>query len=368
MSVGARSGDGAGPFARRDGPVLVTGGAGFVGANLADHFAAAGREVIVFDNLSRAGVAENLAWLQARHGRRIRAVIADLRDRAALGAAVADAAAVFHFAAQVAVTTSLVDPIEDFEVNARGTLNLLEALRACAAPPPLLFSSTNKVYGHLDEVALAEQKTRYAPVDPARRAGIDESQPLALYSPYGCSKGAADQYVLDYARIYGLPAVVFRMSCIYGPRQFGTEDQGWVAHFLLSALAGAPITIYGDGKQVRDILFVADLVEAFVRALAEIETLRGRAFNIGGGPENAVSLREMLALIRRRTGQTVRLCYAAARPGDQLYYVSDIRAFAAATGWRPAVGPEEGLARLCEWLRPRVGAADLAASRTGTLP
>ncbi|WP_142849873.1 NAD-dependent epimerase/dehydratase family protein [Telmatospirillum sp. J64-1] len=334
-------------------PVLITGGAGFVGSNLADRIAAEGRKVLIFDNLSRAGVEENLAWLRHRHGERITAMLGDTRDAHALRDAVSCCAQVYHFAAQVAVTTSVTDPVTDFEINLRGTLNLLEAIRAQPAPPPLVFASTNKVYGKLGDLQLKERKTRYEPVDPALAHGVDESQPLDLYSPYGCSKGGADQYVLDYARIYGLQACVFRMSCLYGPRQFGTEDQGWVAHFLISARDGKPITIFGDGKQVRDVLFVEDVVEAFLTAQAKMPKLAGQAFNIGGGPANALSLLELIAMIGRMNGRRPELSFGDWRPGDQLYYVSDTRRFSSLTGWTPKVDAATGVARLNQWLAER---------------
>ncbi len=249
--------------------VLITGGAGFIGANLADRLAQSGRQVLLFDCLAREHVADNIEWLRGRHGPRIATEIADVRDFDSVRRAVRGAATVYHLAAQVAVTCSIDDPLADFEVNARGTLNVLEAIRACPEPPPLVFTSTNKVYGVACSTAeLKDNGRRYVPSRPDLAQGFSERQPLDLQSPYGCSKGAADQYVLDYARVFGIPAVVFRMSCIYGPRQFGTEDQGWVAHFLRSALAGTPITIYGTGRQVRDVLFVGDLVEAFLAAQA----------------------------------------------------------------------------------------------------
>ncbi len=333
---------------------LITGGAGFLGCNLADRIASRGETVIVYDSLARANVEQNLAWLQRRHGERIKVQIADVRDAKALRSAVACADRVFHFAAQVAVTTSLADPMADFEVNARGTLTLLEALRACPAPPPLVFASTNKVYGKLDGIAVAESRCRYEPVDPdIRRYGVSERQALSLYSPYGCSKGAADQYVLDYARVYGLPTVVFRMSCLYGPRQFGTEDQGWVAHFAISALRNAPITIYGDGKQVRDVLFVDDVVEALLLAQAHMPQVAGKAFNIGGGPGNAISLVELLALLRELNGRMPEVSYGPTRTGDQLFYVSDTRRFAAATGWRAGTDVRSGIGYLVTWLSSR---------------
>jgi CDP-paratose 2-epimerase len=332
-------------------PVLVTGGAGFIGSNVADRVAAAGTPVIVYDNLSRPQVAANLAWLRDRHGALIQHIADDVRDGAALRQAVRGVSRVFHFAAQVAVTTSLDAPIDDFEVNARGTLNLLEALRAQPRPPSLVFTSTNKVYGALPDVTLAEGDTRWEPTDPELAAhGVSEARPLDFHSPYGCSKGAADAYVIDYARSFGLPAVVFRMSCIYGPRQFGTEDQGWVAHFWRCALERRPLTLYGDGKQVRDLLFIDDLVDAFLLAHEHARTLAGRAFNIGGGPANTLSLRELLERIEAVLGCRPPLAYADARTGDQRYYVSDTRAFGQATGWRPRVGVAAGLARLGGWL------------------
>jgi CDP-paratose 2-epimerase len=335
--------------------VLITGGAGFVGTNLAHRLLDAGRSVLVFDNLSRPGVETNLRRLRDTYGARdLRVAVADVRDAAALRQAVRGASAVFHFAAQVAVTTSLADPVHDFEVNARGTLNLLEALRALAAPPPLVFTSTNKVYGGLEDVPLRENGDRYEPAEDAvRERGISEARPLDFHSPYGCSKGAADQYVCDYARTFGIPAVVFRMSCIYGPHQCGNEDQGWVAHFLLRALQNQPITLYGDGRQVRDILFVEDLVDAFLLAEKHIGRLSGQAFNIGGGPGSTTSLRELIdriGALRGGAGARPEVRFDAWRPGDQRYYVSDTRRFEAATGWRRRVDVAEGVARLHRWL------------------
>jgi CDP-paratose 2-epimerase len=335
-------------------PVLITGGAGFIGTNLAHRLAGGGRRVIVYDNLSRPGVKQNLAWLRAAHGDLIEAEIADIRDAARLKSAVGRAAQVFHLAAQVAVTASLVDPLQDFLVNAGGTLTLLEAVRNSPTPPPLVFTSTNKVYGAIDDLALDQSMTRYAPQKRGRgHRGIDERRPLDFRSPYGCSKGAADQYVLDYARSYGLPALVFRMSCIYGPHQCGTEDQGWVAHFLLSAIAGRPITIYGDGRQVRDILYIDDLVDAFLLAQRGMAELRGEAFNIGGGPENTTSLIELVSRIAALHGSAPDIIGGAWRTGDQRYYVSDHAKFSAATGWRPNISAADGVARLYRWLSER---------------
>lgn len=337
---------------------LVTGGSGFVGANLVDRLAGLGRHVIVLDNLSRPGVEENLAWLRERHGERVEAIVGDIRDVDVLGRAVARAGRIFHFAAQVAVTTSISDPADDFSTNLVGTFNLLEAVRRQPVPPSLLFASTNKVYGKLGELGLEEGSTCYQPTDAEfRRYGVSELQPLDFQSPYGCSKGGADQYVVDYARTYGLPALVFRMSCLYGPRQFGTEDQGWVAHFLISALSGRPITIFGNGKQVRDLLFIEDVVDAFLSAQDHAHELAGNAFNIGGGPDNAASLLDVLAGIERVTGIKPDVSFDDWRLGDQAYYVSDTRKFQAMTGWRPKTDVARGLELLARWLEPRAQAS-----------
>lgn len=330
--------------------VLVVGGAGFIGSNVAHRLLSGGARVRILDNLSRAGVERNLDWLASAHGDLLEPILADVRDPVAVARAVNGVAAVFHCAAQVAVTTSLMDPVRDFEVNARGTLELLEAVRRQATPPFVLFTSTNKVYGALDDVALEQDGERYAPVDPALRRGVSEGRGLAFHSPYGCSKGAAEQYVLDWAHTYGVPSTVFRMSCIYGPRQFGTEDQGWVAHFLIQAMNGRPITLYGDGKQVRDILFVEDLVDAFLLARARARDVAGRAFNIGGGPANAVSLLELLALVEELVGAQPHVSVEGWRRADQRWYVSDPSSFSALAGWAPTVGVREGVTRLHAWL------------------
>jgi CDP-paratose 2-epimerase len=331
--------------------VLITGGAGFIGCNLAHRLASEGRQVIILDNLSRAGVEQNLSWLQATHGDRIKAVVGDLRHKETVETVVARAEAVYHLAAQVAVTTSLVDPVHDFSVNAGGTLTLLEAVRARKNPPPVVFTSTNKVYGKLPGVSFTQLGERYAPRDALLAGrGVGEDRPLDFASPYGCSKGAADQYVLDYARTYGIPATVFRMSCIYGPHQFGTEDQGWVAHFLKRALSNEPITLYGDGHQVRDVLFVEDLVDALELAMERMPSLQGEAFNMGGGLENSVSLLELLERFPNLIGKKADIRFDEWRPGDQPWYVSDTTAFFTRTGWRPKVGMDEGLVRLARWL------------------
>ena len=330
--------------------VLITGGAGFIGSNLADRLAGAGHEVVVMDTLARPGVETNLKWLLLRHGAAVRHVTADLRQADAVETAVAQADVVFHLAAQVAVTTSLADPRTDFDVNLIGTLNVLEAARRRRTP--LIFASTNKVYGDLADIELAIQNEAWQPTEPALRVrGVDEHRPLDFHTPYGCSKGAADQYVLDYARSYDVPTCVLRMSCIYGPRQMGTEDQGWVAHFLIRALEGAPITLYGDGRQVRDILNVADAVDAYVAAWERIEAVSGRAFNLGGGPENAVSLKGLISHIDQLIGRPTDLRFEDWWAGDQRYFVADASAAHRALGLGAPKPWRSGVSELADWLR-----------------
>jgi CDP-paratose 2-epimerase len=337
-------------------PVVITGGAGFIGSNLADRLAREGYDVLVYDALARCGVDANLAWLKKRHPQRLSVALGDVRDEVAIADASAEATAVFHFAAQVAVTTSLVEPRADFDVNVRGTLNLLEALRRRDAPVPLLFASTNKVYGDLADVALEATNDAYVPRDAGLRAsGIGEERSLDFHTPYGCSKGAADQYVLDYARSFGVPTCVMRMSCIYGPRQMGTEDQGWVAHFVIRALQGEPISIYGDGRQVRDILDVSDALDAYIAAWRRIDAVQGRAFNLGGGPANAVSLRQLLRHIEGLLGQPVELTFSDWRAGDQRYYVSDTKRAARELGMRQPIPWRTGVAALARWLADERG-------------
>lgn len=332
-------------------PVLITGGAGFIGSNVASRLLREGHEVIIYDNFSRAGVERNYCWLQSAFGRQARLIEADVLDEKRLSAAVSACSRVFHLAAQVAVTTSLDDPCADFATNARGTLNLLEAIRRTGREIPLLSTSTNKVYGSLDDLDLSIKGGRYVPRDSAvGQYGIDEDRPLEFHSPYGCSKGSADQYVLDYARTFGLPTLVFRMSCIYGPHQLGTEDQGWIAHFLLQALRDEPINLYGDGRQVRDVLFIDDLVEAMLLAHSYINTIRGEAFNIGGGPKNTVSLLELTQMIVDVSQKPVDVTFSEWRLADQRYYVSDIKRFQAATGWKPGVPVRQGIELLYTWL------------------
>lgn len=331
--------------------ILITGGAGFTGVNAAIHFLERGDRVVVFDNLSRRGAPENLAWLRARaEGGPLEVIVGDIRlPTGALREAVESSDCLLHLAGQVAVTTSVEQPVEDFEINARGTLNLLELVRESKDKKPVfLYSSTNKVYGGMEDVTVVEQEDRYAYADLPR--GVPESRGLDFHSPYGCSKGAADQYARDYARIYGLRTVVFRQSCIYGYRQFGVEDQGWVAWFAIAATLGRDLTIYGDGKQVRDVLFVEDLIAAYEKAWERIDDTAGRVYNIGGGPENAISLRDLIGLLTDRLGRDIDVGRGEWRPGDQRVYVSDIRKAGEEFGWRPRVDWRDGVGRLLDWV------------------
>ena len=332
-------------------PILITGGSGFIGSNLADSFLKDGEDVVILDNLGRPGVDQNLSWLTQRHGDRVHPVLADIRDLRGIEAAFTDAKAVFHLAAQTAVTTSLVHPINDFDANARGTINVLESVRRAGKRAPVIFASTNKVYGALEDVEMLELDDRYVPADEAIRAhGIGETRPINFCTPYGCSKGVADQYVLDYAKSYDMPTAVLRMSCIYGPRQFGTEDQGWVAHFLIRALAGDEISIYGDGKQVRDILHVDDAVSAYRQLLSAIHRVKGQAFNLGGGPRNSVSVLSVLREIEKLTGQTLNTQFGDWRAGDQYFFVADTRSLESRLGWQASIHWRKGLQHLAEWL------------------
>jgi len=327
--------------------ILVTGGAGFVGSNLTSNLLSDGFDVTVFDALLRRGSKENLAWLQ-QHSNRLHFVKGDVRNFAAVKNAVAEVDIIFHLAGQVAVTSSVDDPRSDFEINALGTLNILEAARESGRQPIMVFTSTNKVYGGMEDVPVVEEPSRY--IFTGLPSGISETRPLDFHSPYGCSKGAADQYVRDYARIYHLPTVVFRMSCIYGPRQFGTEDQGWIAHFIISVLNGRPITIYGNGKQVRDVLFVDDLVRAFRLAIDKIDKAAGEVFNIGGGPPNTMSIWvEFGEFVKELSGRNISVNFDDWRPGDQPCYVSDIRKASELLEWRPLIDKVTGVRRLWEW-------------------
>ena len=331
---------------------IVTGGAGFIGSNTVRRLLEMGHKVVVIDNLSRAGSPLNLEWLRQAGGD-LEFVRQDVRDYDGLRRALKphhSAEVVLHFAAQVAVTTSVADPREDFEINALGTFNLLEALRAERMGPTVVFTSSNKVYGELAHLRVEEKASRYQYADLPM--GVDESAPLDFYSPYGCSKGAADQYVHDYARIYGMPTVVLRNSCIYGTRQFGVEDQGWLAWFVIAAVQGRPISIYGDGKQVRDVLFIDDLVEVVLRAVENPSVSAGQVYNIGGGPSRVVSVwKEFGPMLEGLIGRSLAVTYDDWRPGDQKVYVSDIRKAGRDFGWEPKVDVAEGVRRLFEWVQ-----------------
>lgn len=328
---------------------LITGGAGFIGTNLADYYLSRDKKVTIYDNFSRAGTELNARWLKAKHDGRLRIVEGDVCHLDAnFDRLVEQSEVVYHLAAQVAVTTSVTDPAEDFEINARGTFNVLEAVRRSAAKPILLYSSTNKVYGKMTDIAVEERGNRYEYAEI--KTGIPATRPLEFYSPYGCSKGCGDQYVIDYARIYGLDTVVFRQSCVYGPHQFGVEDQGWVAWFAIRAMQDLPFTIYGDGKQVRDVLYIDDLIKAYTAATDKIEQTGGKAYNIGGGPNNTLSLLELVALLEEQFGDRLAYDFDEWRPGDQLVYISDLHDAWQDFGWTPQVSTVEGVANLVGWL------------------
>ena len=316
--------------------VLIFGGAGFIGSNLAYHLLTKTEARIhIFDNLSRAGVHHNLLWLRetaARSGR-LQITLEDVRNSKPVEKAVAQASEIYHLAAQTAVTASLTDPRHDFEVNLWGTFNVLDAARRCGHQPFILFTSTNKVYGSLSSAG--PEANRHG--RNHRRRGTSESQALDFHSPYGCSKGAADQYVHDFSRIYNLPTVVFRMSCIAGPRQFGTEDQGWVAHFIYSALQQRPVVVYGDGHQVRDVLCIYDLIRAFETVRKHQDLTAGQIYNVGGGIDNAISLLELIDEIAALTGARLEYVLDERRPGDQQVYVTDFAKLHHHTGWKPEI-------------------------------
>lgn len=330
--------------------VFITGGAGFIGCNSADHFLKQGHEVIVFDNLSRVGTPANLAWLETKHNKRLSFVDGDIRNYDQLVQAIGGADVVLHLAGQVAVTTSVINPREDFEINALGTFNVLEAVRNHAPDAAVLYASTNKVYGGMEAVGVVEKNGRYTYAD--HPYGISETYPLDFHSPYGCSKGTGDQYVLDYARIYGLRTLVFRQSCIYGERQFGVEDQGWVAHFVIATQFNRPISIYGDGKQVRDLLNVKDVIRAYEAGLARIDDLSGTAINLGGGPRNTLSIwTEFGPLLASLSGQEIPITHHDWRPGDQRVFIADIRKAKELLGWEPQISPQEGITDLYRWVK-----------------
>ena len=329
---------------------FVTGGAGFIGSNYVDRLLERGEKVTVYDNLSRAGAPRNLKWLQEKHGEKaLELVIGDVRDAGQLTASTREAEVIVHLAGQVAVTTSVVRPREDFEINALGTFNVLEAARLNGRNPVFLYASTNKVYGGMDDVKVVEKATRWE--YESLPFGAPETQPLDFHSPYGCSKGTGDQYVRDYSRIYGLPSVVLRQSCIYGPRQFGVEDQGWVAWMIIAAVTNRPITIYGDGKQIRDLLHVYDLIDAYDAVIQNINKVKGEVFNLGGGSENTMSIwTEFGPRLEKLIGKPIPVARGDWRPGDQKVFVADTRKAEKELGWKPKYDVDKGVKQLFDWV------------------
>ena len=330
--------------------MLITGGAGFIGINAAYFFANKGWDISIFDNLSRKGAEENLKWLQGA-GVRFEFIRADIRDKDMVDKALSGARfdVILHLAGQVAVTTSVVNPREDFEINAVGTFNLLESVRRHSPEAFVIYASTNKVYGKMENARVTERNGRYEYESLGN--GVSESQILDFHSPYGCSKGAADQYVLDYARIYGLRTTSFRQSCIYGKRQFGIEDQGWVAWFTIAAILDKKITIYGDGKQIRDVLYVDDLLRGYEAAIEQPERASGQAYNVGGGSRNTLSLLELLEHLKRELNKDIPLKFASWRPGDQPVFVCDLSKIKKHLSWEPVVSANEGVRLLINWVK-----------------
>jgi len=329
---------------------FVTGGAGFIGSNYAHRLIQRGANVTIFDNLSRGGAPRNIAWLEETFGKgAFRLIVGDLRDADLLRESAKDADVIVHLAGQVAVTTSVVNPRDDFEANALGTFNTLEAARLSERNPIFIYSSTNKVYGGMEDVEIIEEATRWLYANLEH--GCSEEQPLDFHSPYGCSKGTGDQYVRDYARIYGLRSVVFRQSCIYGPRQFGVEDQGWLAWMMIAAVTGKQITICGDGKQVRDVLHVNDLLNAYDLAIEKIDEVRGEVYNVGGGTRNVMAIwAEFGPILERLVGRKIEVARADWRPGDQRVFYADLRKAKRELGWEPKIDLEEGMELLFDWI------------------
>ena len=330
---------------------LVTGGAGFIGSNYVHRLLKRGEKVTIYDNFSRAGAPRNLKWLKQTYGgNSFSVIVGDVREAAKITEAASGSDVIVHLAGQVAVTTSVTDPRDDFESNALVTFNVLEAARASGRDPIVTYASTNKVYGGMETVEITEDATRWRYTDLAN--GCPETQPLDFHSPYGCSKGTGDQYVRDYARIYGLRSVVFRQSCIYGPRQFGIEDQGWVAWFVIAAVTGQPITIYGDGKQVRDVLHVDDLLNGYDAAIEKIDVTAGQVFNMGGVPQNVLSVwAEFGPMLERLVGHKIEIDRGDWRPGDQRVFYADISKAKKELGWIPKIGVEQGIKMLFDWVK-----------------
>ena len=330
---------------------LITGGAGFIGSNYVHKLLSRGENVTILDNFSRGGAPRNLEWLEKTFGRdSFRVIRGDVRDASLVAESAKGSDVIVHLAGQVAVTTSVVNPRDDFENNALGTFNVLEGARLSGKNPIVIYASTNKVYGGMDDVKVVERGERWE--YESLPFGAPETQPLDFHSPYGCSKGAGDQYVRDYARIYDLPTVVLRQSCIYGPRQFGIEDQGWVAWFVIAAVMGRPITIYGDGKQIRDLLHVSDLIRAYDLAAEKIDVAAGQVYNLGGGSANTLSIwTEFGPLLEELVGHPIVIDRGDWRPGDQRVFVADVRKAGRELGWTPQVNIEEGIRKLFEWVR-----------------
>ena len=330
---------------------LITGGAGFIGSNYVQQLLSRGESVTILDNFSRGGAPRNLDWLEKTFGKdSFRLIRGDVRDASLVAEAAKGSDVIVHLAGQVAVTTSVTNPRDDFENNALGTFNVLEGARLSGRNPIVVYASTNKVYGGMDDVKVVERGERWE--YESLPFGAPETQPLDFHSPYGCSKGTGDQYVRDYARIYDLPTVVLRQSCIYGPRQFGIEDQGWVAWFVIAAVMGRPITIYGDGKQIRDLLHVSDLIRAYDLAAEKIDVAAGQVYNLGGGSANTLSIwTEFGPLLEELVGHPIVIGRGDWRPGDQRVFVADVRKAGRELGWTPQVNIEEGIRKLFEWVR-----------------
>lgn len=335
--------------------VLITGGAGFIGVNVAAYYIKKGAEIIIFDNLSRKGANLNLKWLRNQGNFNfIKGDVADYKKITDILKKNRNINIVFHEAAQTAVTISIKNPRQDFDDNALGTFNLLEAIRNYSKDSILIYASTNKVYGALESLDTKEKESRYEFKNPKFKKGISENYPLDFHSPYGCSKGAADQYVRDYSRIFGLKTIVFRQSCIYGPRQFGFEDQGWVAWFIIASLLKKPLTIYGNGKQVRDLLYVDDLISVYDLAIKKINKANGKIYNVGGGPQNTLSLLELINQLEKFLGYKIEYSFSEIRPGDQKIFIADISKVKKDLGWQPKININKGIKKLFNWISQNI--------------
>lgn len=329
---------------------FITGGAGFIGCNAARRILERGDSVVVFDNLSRKGTPSNLEWLKTVG--KFEFIKGDIRNFNELSDALkkhSNADAILHLAAQVAVTTSVINPREDFEINALGTFNLLEAVRTLNIKPIIIYASTNKVYGGLEDLNVVEGKKSYSFKNLP--GGVPETRNIDFHSPYGCSKGCADQYIIDYSRIYDMKTVNFRQSCIYGYRQFGVEDQGWVAWFIIASLTGKPITIYGNGKQVRDVLFVDDLVQAYIAAMENIDVACGQTYNVGGGMEHSMSLIEFVEVLEPLLGHKLEHSWSDWRPGDQPIFICNLDKIKKDLKWTPKTDIKSGVSQLFNWVK-----------------